>query len=141
MKVRFLTDDAGSKIIESLSQKDTVDIQVHRAKIIRLEIQTETYEEIMKLSRACDNFQLFFKTPTYLPSIGRPFYDLYPDPVKVFTNLYRLWCKFNPAAQLTKDGFEKCKKWLLENSGITAQELHTVTVPFGKKRRPASKAG
>ncbi len=134
MKVRFLNDEASGPIIEYFTQKDTVNLQGHEAKIARIEVKTETYKEITNQSKPCRAMRVFFKTPTYLPSIGRPFYDLHPEPIKVFTNLYRLWLKFNPAVKSTKKGFEDYKNWLFTNVGITAHDLYTVAVPFGKKK-------
>ncbi|MHA1589180.1 MAG: CRISPR-associated endoribonuclease Cas6 [Candidatus Njordarchaeales archaeon] len=92
--ISVLRDDVNDNIIEimrnvQLINFDTLDCRVDNIKIISIK-----YERIpSEISR---RIYLIFRTPTLFNIRGRVFPFLYPDPIRVISNLSRIWNSFVP---------------------------------------------
>ena len=85
------------------------------------------------------SFSLRFLTPTCFSAWGSDVHYLYPDPVKVFPNLLRLWNRFCPSHALPRTSVYY--DWVARNVIVTSYSLRTRTVRLGEARRTAGFIG
>ena len=102
--------------------------------ITSLTVNSKSYEELEKEAQSCDRFRLFFKTPTYLASLGSRFHWLFPDAVKVFSSLMRSWNLFSDRRRFGKEEYIAYKEWLNKNVGVSEYELRTRLVVTRRKK-------
>ena len=75
------------------------DITFH---IASLAVKTKSYEEMERETEPLDAFRLVFRTPTYSASLGGSYHWVFPDPVRVFSGLMRLWGEFSTNWRVSK---------------------------------------
>ncbi|MFP3985649.1 MAG: CRISPR system precrRNA processing endoribonuclease RAMP protein Cas6 [Candidatus Bathyarchaeia archaeon] len=78
-----------------------------------------------KEAQAVDRFRLVFKTPSYFASLGSSYHWMFPDAVKVFCGLMRVWNLFSDGRQFGKEEYMAYREWLGENMGVGEYELWT----------------
>ena len=97
-------------------------------------MNSKGYEELEKEAQAADAFRLSFRTHTYLANLGSSFHWMFPDAVRVFSSLMRVWNLFSDGRRFGKDEYLAYKEWLGENVGVCEYELSTrLAVMRGKK--------
>ena len=134
MRIRLLRDQDTGYLLDYFRKKNTVTVYGETLQISSIGVQTKDYEELKKESKPVKKFRLYFKTPTYLASLGLGYYELFPDPIKVFPNLMRLWDQCTSTKKFGKQGLQEYKGWLLKNMGVTEYQLKTRMVQMGRKK-------
>jgi CRISPR/Cas system endoribonuclease Cas6 (RAMP superfamily) len=72
--------------------------------------------------------------PTYLAGLGTDFRYLFPDPVRIFSGLMRLWNLFSDDRKFSEKEFLEYTEWLLRNVGVSQHRLKTMIAFMGKKK-------
>ena len=134
MKIRLLRDEDTIHILNYFRGKNTVTVYGETLQISSISVQTKSYEELEKESKPTKKFRLYFKTPTYLASLGSGYHELFPDPIKVFPNLMRLWDQCTTTKKFGKEKLREYKDWLTKNMGVTEYKLKTKLAKMGKKK-------
>lgn len=134
VKFRFLTDAYFQNIVDYFSKKNTVLITDAAFQIASMTVKSKDYLEMEQETTLQRRFRLHFKTPTYLAVLGSDFHCLWPDPLKIFPNLMRLWNDFSTARKYSKEEYSGYKEWLTENLGVAEHELSTQLVHMGKRK-------
>lgn len=132
-KVTFLEEKYLRQILEYFNQKNTVTIKDTTFQISSIRLKNEDYPKLEREAQPLQAFRLVFKTPTYLASYGSGYYHLFPDPLKTFSNLMRLWSQYSTGHRFTKEEALVYKAWLQENIGVSGYELTTKLVNMGSK--------
>lgn len=134
LKMRFLEDEYVPEMLKYFNQKSTILIFDTFFHISSLSISIKEYATIIKESKNIEAFRLYFKTPTYLASLGAGFHCLFPDPQKVFLSLMRLWNQYSTTKKHTEEEVKKYRDWLVENLGVTQHKLQTQLVIMKVKK-------
>jgi len=134
VRFRFLKDEYANYVIDYFRQKNTLTIIDTTFQIASLAIKSKDYLEMERDAEPVDAFQLYFKTPTYLASLGTSFHCLWPEPTKIFPNLMRLWNTYTTAEKYGKEEYVEYKEWLAKNLGVAEHELETRLVYMGRKK-------
>jgi len=133
-RFRFLKDDYARYVIDYFSQKNTVTIIDTTFHVGSLAVKFEDYGEIEGEAKLLETLRLYFRTPTYLASLGTSFHCLWPEPTKIFPNLMRLWNAYTTAKRYSKEEHMEYKAWLNKNVGVAEHELQTRLVHMGRKK-------
>ena len=134
MRIRLLRDEDATYILNYFREKDTVTVYGETLHISSISVQTKSYEELEKESKPIEKFRLYFKTPTYLASLGSGYHELFPNPIKVFPNLMRLWDQHTTTKKFGKEKLQEYKEWLTKNIGVAEYKLKTRLAHMGKKK-------
>lgn len=135
VRFRFLRDKLSKRLLEYFYENTSVLIYDAVFKVASLHFKSESYEDICEnASEPVESFRLYFKTPTYLASLGTDFNYLYPDPTRIFPNLMRLWNLFSNNKKFTKKEYLEYKEWLSEKVGVSQHKLKTRIAFMGKKK-------
>jgi CRISPR-associated endoribonuclease Cas6 len=131
---RFLKDEFANYVIDYFRQKNTVTIIDTGFQIANIAIKSKDYLEMEKEAEPVNAFRLYFRTPTYLASLGTSFHCLWPEPTRIFPNLMRLWNAYTTAKKYGKDEYVEYREWLTKNVGVAEHELKTQLVYMGRKK-------
>ena len=135
VKIRFLTEKYAQEIIEYFKEKVSLQIYNSTFQISRIGVKSKDYSELINEAEAVEAFKLYFKTPTYLATMGSEFNCLFPEQTKIFPNLMRLWNEYTTAIKFSKEELMEYKTWLTKNTGVTGYELKTKPpIIMGKKK-------
>ncbi|MBS7615559.1 CRISPR-associated endoribonuclease Cas6 [Candidatus Bathyarchaeota archaeon] len=131
---RFLRDEYSTFILNYFQKQN--DLMVFDAvfRIASLSVNCKSYADLEKEAQAVDRFRLVFKTPTYFASLGSGYHWMFPDAVKVFTSLMRVWNLFSDGRRFGKEEYVAYKEWLVKNVGVCEYDLRTRLVVMGKKK-------
>lgn len=134
VRFRFLKDELGRYIIDYFSQKSTVTIIDTGFHIASMAVKSKDYLEMEREAEPVDAFRLYFRTPTYLASLGTSFHCLWPEPTRIFPNLMRLWDTYTTARRYGKEEYVEYREWLSKNVGVAEHRLKTRLVYMGRKK-------
>jgi len=131
---RFLKDEYSTFILNYFQKQNSLMVFDTVFRIASLSVNCKSYADLEKEAEAVDRFRLVFKTPTYFASLGSGYHWMFPDAVKVFCGLMRVWNLFSDGRRFGKDEYLAYKEWLGENVGVCEYELSTrLAVMRGKK--------
>jgi CRISPR-associated endoribonuclease Cas6 len=134
VKYRFLKDEYATYLLNFFQKQNSVLVFDTTFRIASLSVNCKSYVDLEREAQAVDRFRLLFKTPTYFASLGSGFHWMFPDAVKVFSSLMRVWNLFSDGRQFSKEEYVAYKEWLGENVGVCEYELSTrLAVMRGKK--------
>jgi CRISPR-associated endoribonuclease Cas6 len=137
---RFLKDEYATFLLSFFKSQNSVLIFDTTFQIASMNVKCKSYEDLEKEAKAVDEFRLFFKTPTYLASQGSKYHWMFPDVVKVFSNLMRSWDLFSDCKHFSKEEYVAYKEWLARNAGVSQYELWT-RLAFMKNKKAAGFIG
>jgi CRISPR-associated endoribonuclease Cas6 len=138
---RFLRDDLAKRVLEYFYKNTDVLIYDTVFKVASLRFKSESYEELCNSVREpAESFRLHFDTPTYLASSGTDFRYLFPDHVRIFPSLMRLWNLFSDERKFSKEEFLEYKEWLLKNVGVSQHMLKT-RIAFMREKKAVGFVG
>ncbi len=124
-RFRFLKDDYSTFLLSFFQKQNTVLIFDTPFHIASLSVNGKSFEDLEKTSTPASTFRLYFKTPTYLASMGSSFHWMFPDAAKVFSSLMRCWNLFSDCRRFSKEELMEYKEWLSKNAGVSQYELWT----------------
>ncbi len=122
---RFLNDDLANYMLRFFDKQNSVMIFDTVFRIASLNIKSKSYKDLEHEACVAERFRLFFETPTYLPCLGSGYRWMFPDPVRVFSGLMRVWNRFSDGKRFSKEEFLAYKEWLTKNVGVCAYRLGT----------------
>ena len=132
---RFLREDLANKFLKYFYSHESVLIYDAVFRVVSLSVKNESYEDLWKsIGEPAGAFRLYFRTPTYLSTLGTNYHYLFPDHVRIFSGLMRLWNLFSNFRHFSKEEFLEYKDWLLRNVGVSQHRLWTCLVFMGKKK-------
>jgi len=97
-------------------------------------VNSKGYEELEKEAQAADAFRLSFRTHTYLANLGSSFHWMFPDAVRVFSSLMRVWNLFSDGRRFDKEEYLAYKEWLAKDAGVSEYELQTRLAVMKRKK-------
>jgi len=106
----------------------TSHVELDRVTFLDLAVDSSTFD-----------FSLRFLTPTCFSAWGSDDHHLFPDPVKIFPNLLRLWNHFCPSHAIPRTS--TYYDWVARNIIVAGYRLHTRVVRLGEQRRVAGFTG
>ena len=133
VKFRFLEDEQVRRLIEYFAEREGVTIFDTSFKVASLQLRSATYREL-EGAEPVHKFRLFFRSPTYLSSMGSKYDLLFPDPVQVFSSLMRLWDVYSDSRKFGKGDLQDYKGWLERHVGVSEYHLATVLAVMGRKK-------
>jgi CRISPR-associated endoribonuclease Cas6 len=131
---RFLKDEYSAYLLSFFQKQNSALIFDTVFRIASMSVNCKSYVDLEKEAQACDAFRLSFRTPTYLSSLGSDFHWMFPDAVKVFCGLMRVWNLFSDARRFGKEEYLAYKEWLTKNVGVSEYELWTRLVVMRRKK-------
>jgi len=131
---RFLKDEYATYLLSFFGKQNTAMVFDTTFRIASMSVNCKSYEELEKEAQADDAFRLVFKTPTYLASLGSSYHWMFPDAVKVFSSLMRVWNLFSDGRQFGKEEYVAYKEWLSKNVGVSEYELWTRLAVMRRKK-------
>lgn len=131
---RFLRDEYTTFILSYFQKQNSLMVFDTVFRIASLSVNCKSYVDLEKEAVAVDRFRLAFKTPTYFASLGSDYHWMFPDAVKVFTSLMRVWNLFSDGRRFGKEEYVAYKEWLMENVGVCEYELWTRLAVMRKKK-------
>mgnify|MGYP000047013708 FL=1 len=132
---RFLREDLANKFLKYFYSHESVLIYDAVFRVVSLSVKNESYEDLWKsIGEPAGAFRLYFRTPTYLSTLGTSYHYLFPDHVRIFSGLMRLWNLFSNFRRFSKEEFLEYKDWLLRNVGVSQHRLWTCLVFMGRKK-------
>jgi len=134
VKFRFLRDEHARLITEYFLKKSTLTVFDTTLQIASLAVRCQEYRQIEEESKPQASFQLLFKTPTYLATLGSSYHYLFPEPNRIFLNLLRLWNEYSTGRRYGKEEFIGYRKWLTRELGVSEHRLATRLAHMGKKK-------
>jgi len=134
VRFRFLNGDYLRRVIDYFGEKGTVTIIDTTFRIASLAVKSRDYSELEAEAEPLDAFRLYFRSPTYLASLGSAYHCLFPEPSKIFLNLMRLWNTFSTARRFEKDEYVAYEDWVAKNVGVAEYELATRLVHMGRRK-------
>ena len=131
---RFLDDAYARSLFDYFTKVNSAMIFDTSFRIANITVNSKDYKELEAEAHPLKAFRLVFETPTYLSSIGTPYHCLFPEPVRLFSNLLRLWSCFSTSKRFGKEEHSVYKEWLGKHLGVAEYELRTVLAQMrGKK--------
>lgn len=131
---RFLKDDLAQKFIKYFYSKTEVLIFDTEFRVDSITIRTKEYRELEEeIEKRVEKIKLRFMSPTYLTMSGTDYHYLFPDHVKIFLHLMRLWSEFTSARKFSEEEQKEYGEWLFKNMGVTAHKIGTIPVIFKEK--------
>jgi len=131
---RFLRDEYSAYLLGFFQKQNSVLIFDTAFRIASMSVSCKGYGDLEKEAEACDAFRLAFKTPTYFASLGSGFHWMFPDGVKVFCGLMRVWNLFSDGRRFGKEEYLAYKDWLTKNVGVSEYELWTRLAVMRRKK-------
>jgi len=132
---RFLSDEVAKCVLEYFYKNVEVLIYDAVFKVASLSVKSESYEDLCKsVKEPIKNLCLHFKTPTYLASLGTDYHFMFPEHVRIFSGLMRLWNLFSDFKRFDKERFLEYKEWLLKNVGVCRFSLGTRMAFMARKK-------
>jgi len=131
---RFLKDEYSTFILNYFQKQNSLMVFDTVFRIASLSVNCKSYGDLEKEAQAVDRFRLLFRTPTYFASLGSGYHWMFPDAVKVFTSLMRVWNLFSDGRRFSKEEYVAYKEWLTENVGVCEYELWTRLAVMRKKK-------
>ena len=132
---RFLRDDLAQKFIRYFYGKSGVLIFDVGFDVNSITIRSKEYGELEReAEKPVGRVKLVFRSPTYLTVGGTDYHYLFPDHVRVFLHLMRLWNEFTSTRKFSEEEQNEYGEWLFKNVGVAAHKVGTVPVVF--KERP-----
>jgi len=131
---RFLKDEYSAFLLSFFGKQNSALIFDTTFRIASMSVNCKSYVDLEKEAVACDAFRLSFRSPTYLSSLGSDFHWMFPDAVKVFCGLMRVWNLFSDARRFGKEEYLAYKEWLMKNVGVSEYELWTRLVFMRRKK-------
>jgi len=132
---RFLRDELAKYALEYFYENSDVLIYDAVFKVASLSVKSESYEDLYKsVGESVESFRLYFETPTYLASLGTDYHFMFPDHVRVFGGLMRLWSLFSDFRCFGKEEFLEYKDWLSKSVGVCRFRLATRMAFMGRKK-------
>ncbi|MEM2970114.1 MAG: CRISPR system precrRNA processing endoribonuclease RAMP protein Cas6 [Candidatus Bathyarchaeia archaeon] len=122
---RFLRDALAGYVLRFFEKQNSVMIFDTVFRIASLSIKSKSYGDLESEAEAVERFRLVFETPTYLPCLGSSYRWMFPDAVRVFSGLMRVWNKFSDDRRFNKEEFLAYKEWLAKNVGVCGYRLET----------------
>jgi CRISPR-associated endoribonuclease Cas6 len=134
VRFRFLRDEYATYLLNFFQKQNSVLVFDTTFRIASMSVNCKSYGELEKEALATDAFRLVFKTPTYLASLGSGFHWMFPDAVKVFTSLMRVWNLFSDGKRFGKEEYVAYKEWLAKNVGVSEYKLWTRLAVMRRKK-------
>ena len=131
---RFLRDDLAGYVLRFFEWQNAVMIFDTVFRIASLSIKSKSYADLEREANAAERFKLVFETPTYLPCLGSSYRWMFPDAVRVFCGLMRVWNKFSDGRRFGKEEFLAYKEWLGKNAGVCGYRLGTRLAVMREKK-------
>jgi len=131
---RFLKDEYATYLLGFFQRQNNVLIFDTTFRIASLSVKCKSYEELEKEAQTVDALRIAFRTPTYLASLGSGFHWMFPDAVKVFSSLMRVWNLFSDDRRFSKEEYVAYKKWLVKNVGVSEYGLRTRLATMRRKK-------
>ena len=122
---RFLRDDLAGYVFKFFEKRNAVMILDTDFHIASLSIKSKSYADLEREAQAAERFMLVFETPTYLPCLGSSYRWMFPDPMRIFCGLIRVWNRFSDSRRFSKEDFLAYKDWLGKNVGVCSYKLRT----------------
>lgn len=125
VRFRFLKDEYSTFVFNYFQKQNSLMVFDTVFRIASLSVNCKSYVDLEKEAQAVDRFRLVFKTPSYFASLGSSYHWMFPDAVKVFCGLMRVWNLFSDGRQFGKEEYMAYREWLGENMGVGEYELWT----------------
>jgi CRISPR-associated endoribonuclease Cas6 len=125
VRFRFLRDNLANYLLRFFEKQNTVMIFDTVFRIASLSIKSKSYADLEHEASSDERFRLVFKTPTYLPCLGSSYRWMFPDAVRVFSGLMRIWNLFSDSRHFSKEEYLAYKEWLAKNMGVCEYRLWT----------------
>jgi len=134
VKFRFLRDEDGRLVTQYFLKKTTVSIFDVSLQIASIAIRSKEFKELEEESTPQGSFRIYFKTPTYLATLGSSYHYLFPEPTRIFLNLLRLWNIYTTGRKYSREEFIAYKDWVTKQLGVSEHRLATRLVYMGRKK-------
>jgi len=134
VRFRFLKDEYSTYLLSFFQKQNSVLVFDTTFRIASMSVKCKSYEELEKEAVATDAFRLAFRTPSYLSSLGIDYHWMFPDAVKVFCGLMRVWNLFSDRRRFGKEEYVAYKEWLTKNVGVSEYELWTRLAVMRQKK-------
>ncbi len=131
---RFLKDEYSTLLLSFFQKQNSLMVFDTVFRIASLSVNCKSYEELEKEAQAVDAFRLSFRSPTYFASLGSGYHWMFPDAVKVFSGLMRVWNLFSDGRQFGKEEYVAHREWLGKNVGVSEYELWTRLAVMKRKK-------
>ena len=131
---RFLRDNLAGYVLKFFERQNNVMIFDKVFRIASLSIKSKSYTDLEREPQAAERFKLVFETPTYLPCLGSNYRWMFPDAVRIFSGLMRVWNKFSDGRRFGKEEFLTYKDWLSKNVGACSYKLRTRLAVMREKK-------
>jgi len=131
---RFLKDEYSTFILNFFQKQNSLMVFDTVFRIASLSVNCKSYVDFEKEARTVDRFRLLFRTPTYFASLGSGYHWMFPDAVKVFSGLIRVWNLFSDGRRFSKEEYLAYKEWLAKNVGVCEYGLWTRLAVMRKKK-------
>ncbi|MCW4046650.1 MAG: CRISPR system precrRNA processing endoribonuclease RAMP protein Cas6 [Candidatus Bathyarchaeota archaeon] len=131
---RFLRDEYSTFILNYFQKENSLMVFDAVFRVASLSVNCKSYVDLEKEAQVVDRFRLVFRTPTYFASLGSGFHWVFPDAVKVFSGLMRVWNLFSDGRQFSKEEYLAYKEWLTKNVGVCEYDLHTRLAVMRRKK-------
>ncbi|MCS7124313.1 MAG: hypothetical protein NZ932_02705 [Candidatus Bathyarchaeota archaeon] len=102
---KFLRDDLAGYVLRFFERQNSVLIFDTVFRIASLSIKSKGYGDLEREAEAVKRFRLVFETPTYLPCLGSSYRWMFPDAIRIFSGLLRVWNKFSDGKRFSKERF------------------------------------
>ena len=132
---RFLRESLAQHFLKYFYKSSSVMIYDTVFHVSSLRVHSEDYKGLWEsVEEPVDAFRLVFRTPTYLAVLGSDHHYLFPDHMRIFPNLLRLWNMFSDYKKFSKEEFLEYRSWLLRNMGVSQHRLSTRIAYMGDKK-------
>lgn len=131
---RFLRDGLVDYLLKFFEKQNSVMIFDTVFHIASLSIKSKSYGDLEHEASAVERFSLIFETPTYLPCLGSSYRWMFPDAIRVFSGIMRIWNKFGNSKYFSKEEFLVYKEWLTQNVGVCGYRLKTRSAVMRNKK-------
>lgn len=119
--ISILWDDVEEELLDIFERVDVVRFGAIDCEIYRKEVIEFRFDE--PFSALSNHIYLIFHTPTFFNIHGRKLPFLYPDPIRVLSNLSTIWNAFT--SKNREININKLLDWAKENVMIKNYELMT----------------
>lgn len=134
VKFRFLEEWHPRRLIDYFAERGEVLIFDATFKVALLSLRSKEYSELEAEAQPLHAFRLVFRAPTYLSSMESRYNLLFPEPVRLFSGLIRLWDTFSTSKKFGRKGLQAYKEWLERHVGVIQHRLTTVLAEMGRKK-------
>jgi CRISPR-associated endoribonuclease Cas6 len=131
---RFLKDEYSTFFLSYFQKQSSLMVFDTVFRIASLSVDCKSYVELEKEAVAVDEFRLVFRSPTYFAFLGSGYHWMFPDAVKVFSGLMRVWNLFSDGRRFGKEDYMAYREWLGKNVGVSKYELRTKLAVMKRKK-------